>query len=71
MKIAGMVLIVLGITALIYGQFSYTKEQTAFEVGSLKAKFQTKERVTIPPLVGGAVLAAGVGVLVVGIVRNK
>ena len=71
LKIIGLVCIVLGGAALIYGHFSYTKEETAFEIGSLQAKFQSKEKVVIPPIVAGGVLAAGVGLLVVGYMKGK
>jgi len=70
-KIIGLICIVLGSAALIYGHFSYTKEETAFEIGSMQAKFQTKEKVVIPPVVAGGVLAAGVGLLVFGALKKK
>lgn len=70
-KIIGIVLIVLGGAALIYGQFSYTKEQEVFSIGSMEAKFRTKERVVIHPAIAGTVLAAGAGLLVFGVVKKK
>ncbi len=71
LKIIGLVCVILGGAALIYGQFSYTKEETVFEMGSMEAKFQSKEKVMIPPVVAGGVLAAGVGLLVVGMIKKK
>ncbi|MDX6765389.1 MAG: hypothetical protein SFU85_01215 [Candidatus Methylacidiphilales bacterium] len=70
-KIIGLVCIVLGAAALIYGQFHYTKEETAFSFGSMEAKFQTREKVVIPPLLAGGLLAGGVGLLVFGAVKKK
>lgn len=58
-KLMGLVLIVLGALALIYGGFSYTKESTAAKLGPLEIKVQEKEAVNIP-------LWAGVGAIVVG-----
>lgn len=58
-KLMGLVLIVLGALALIYGGFSYTKENTAAKLGPLEIKVQEKETVNIP-------LWAGVGAIVVG-----
>lgn len=58
-KLMGLVLIVLGALALIYGGFSYTKESTAAKLGPLEIKVQEKETVNIP-------LWAGVGAIVVG-----
>ena len=58
-KLMGLLLIVLGALALIYGGFSYTKENTAAKLGPLEIKVQEKETVNIP-------LWAGVGAIVVG-----
>ena len=58
-NLVGLVLIVLGALALIYGGFSYTKENTAAKLGPLEIKVQEKETVNIP-------LWAGVGAIVVG-----
>ncbi|MEG2049256.1 MAG: hypothetical protein RR855_15240 [Comamonas sp.] len=58
-KLVGLVLIVLGALALIYGGFSYTKENTAAKLGPLEIKVQEKETVSIP-------LWAGIGAIVVG-----
>ena len=58
-KLMGLVLIMLGALALIYGGFSYTKENTAAKLGPLEIKVQEKETVNIP-------LWAGVGAIVVG-----
>lgn len=58
-KLAGLVLVVLGALALIYGGFSYTKENTAAKIGPLEIKVQEKETVNIP-------LWAGIGAIVVG-----
>jgi uncharacterized membrane protein YidH (DUF202 family) len=58
-KMLGIVLIVLGALALAYGGFSYTKEETAFKVGSLELNVQEKKNVNVP-------MWAGIGALVVG-----
>ena len=61
--LTGMALVVAGILALIYGGISYTKEETVIGVGPIKATAETRERIPLPPLVGGAALAAGVVLL--------
>ena len=64
--IVGLVLIVLGLVALLAGGFSYQKEDKVLDAGPLQATVQHDKRVTIPPVVSGIVLAAGVALLFVG-----
>ena len=64
--IAGLVLVVLGAAALLLGGFSYTDREQVLDVGPLQADVETEERVVIPPIVSGLVLAAGVALLFVG-----
>ena len=66
MKALGAILVVLGILALVYQGFSYTKREKVLDVGPIEASADTQKRVGIPPLVGGAVLVAGVALLVIG-----
>ena len=66
MKIAGIALIVLGILALAYGGFSYTREKKVVDLGPLQATTKTRETVPVPPLLGGAAVVAGIALLVAG-----
>ena len=61
MRALGLVLVVLGILASVYGGFWYTKEEKAVEIGPLEVRVETKERVNVP-------LWAGLGAAVVGAV---
>lgn len=65
MKVLGIVLIVLGVLALAYGGFGYTKEKKVLDMGPLQATTRTHETVPIPPIVGGAAVIAGIAVLAV------
>jgi hypothetical protein len=58
-KLVGAVLLVLGILALAYGGFTYTKDTDQVNVGPVHISVTDKERVNIP-------LWAGVGVAIVG-----
>jgi hypothetical protein len=59
-KMAGIVLIVLGILGLAYGGFSYTKETHDTKIGPLELSVKDTERVNIPLWAGvGAVVAGG------------
>jgi hypothetical protein len=68
--IVGIVLIVAGVLALAYGGFSYTKDKKVIDLGPIEATAKTHERVSIPPLIGGAAVAGGVLLLVVGARRR-
>lgn len=59
MRALGIVLLVLGVLAWIYGGFWYTKDDTKAESGPLKVKVEEREPVNIP-------LWAGIGSIGVG-----
>jgi drug/metabolite transporter (DMT)-like permease len=63
-KVAGIVLIVLGVLALMYRGFDYTKEDTKARLGPVEFSVKQKERVSIPAWAGALVVAAGVVLLV-------
>ena len=64
MRIAGLVLIVLGVVGLVYGGVTYTRRRDTINLGPLSATVKQRETVPISPLLSGIVLAAGVGLLV-------
>ena len=66
MKLVGIVLIVLGVAALAYQGITYTSRETVIDIGPLKATADREKTVPLPPLVGIAVLAGGIVLLVVG-----
>jgi hypothetical protein len=58
-KLLGAVLLALGLLALAYGGFSYTKDTDSVNVGPIHLEVKDRERVNIP-------LWAGVGIAIVG-----
>jgi uncharacterized membrane protein len=64
--IVGIVLIVLGVAGLFYKNFSYTKEETVLEIGSLKATAEVEKNVTVPDALGIAAIIAGLVVIGIG-----
>ena len=58
-KLVGAVLLILGLLALAYGGFSYTKDTEKASIGRVKIEIEEKKRVNIP-------LWAGVAAAVVG-----
>lgn len=65
-KIIGVVLVVAGTWGLIYGGFSYTREQHDVNLGPLKFSVAEKERVNVPVWAGAGAIAIGVILLLAG-----
>lgn len=61
-KLVGVVLLVLGILAVAYGGFSYTKDTDKVNLGPIHIEVQDKEHVNVPLWAGVLVAIAG-GVL--------
>jgi uncharacterized membrane protein len=66
LRIAGILLIILGIAGLVYGQFSYTKKSHDADLGVLKVSIKEKETVNVPVWAGVASIAGGAALLLVG-----
>lgn len=65
--VIGVLLIVFGVAALVYKNFSYTSEETVAQIGPLKATAETEKTVPIPDVLGIAAIIAGIVVIAVGI----
>ena len=65
MKIAGIVLIVVGVISLAYGGISYTREKKVLDIGPLEATAKERKTIPLPPVVGIAAIAGGVAILLV------
>ena len=68
--ILGIVLIVFGIFVLAAEGISYTKTEKVIDVGPIQATAQRHKTIPIPPLAGGAALAAGVVLVIAGAKRR-
>ena len=66
MRIAGIILIVLGVVALAYGGISYTREEKILDIGPIEATAERRETIPLPPILGGLALAGGVVLLIAG-----
>ena len=66
MRIAGIILIVLGVIALAYGGISYTREEEILDIGPIEATAERRETIPLPPILGGLALAGGVVLLIAG-----
>lgn len=66
MKLAGIILIVLGVLALVYQGFSYTKTEKDAQLGPIKIQHDETHTVPIPPIVGGVFIVGGILALAMG-----
>ena len=64
-KIVGVVLIIAGVLALVYGGFSFTKETHQAKLGPLELQVKEKETVNIPVWAGVGAIAIGAVLLLV------
>jgi TRAP-type C4-dicarboxylate transport system permease small subunit len=60
-KLAGIVLLIIGVLGVGYGGFSFTKDTHRADIGPIHLSVAEKERVNIPMWFGvGALLVGGV-----------
>jgi len=64
MRIAGIILIILGIIGLVYGGITYTRRRDTVSIGPITATVNQRETVPIPPIAGAIALVAGIGLVV-------
>lgn len=64
--ILGVLLLVGGILALVYGGFSYAKETHDAKLGPLELAVTERERVDVPQWLGVAAVVAGGALLYLG-----
>ncbi|OWQ93822.1 hypothetical protein CDN99_05145 [Roseateles aquatilis] len=68
-RIIAVILIVAGVLGLVYGGFSYTKENTAAKVGPIELKVEETKRVNVPLWAGIAAIVGG-GLVLLGAARK-
>jgi len=71
MKIAGIVLILAGIAAILYGGFSYTDHKKAVDMGPMQITVAEHHSVPIPPILGLAGVLAGGALVYFGMKQGR
>jgi UDP-N-acetylmuramyl pentapeptide phosphotransferase/UDP-N-acetylglucosamine-1-phosphate transferase len=66
MKIAGIVLIILGVVALCYQYIPITETKQDAKIGSLSIQHQETHDIPVPPIIGGVCIVCGIAALVLG-----
>jgi hypothetical protein len=64
-RIAGLVLVAIGLIGLLWGGLSWTQDKTVVDLGPVDVRAQERETIPVPPIVGGVALVAGIVLLVV------
>jgi len=71
MRIAGVVLLIVGLVALIYGGIKYTTEKREVDLGPIQINKTEHHNIPIPPLIGIVSIAAGGALLFAGGRRGR
>ena len=64
--IIGIILIAIGIIALAYGGFSYTKREKIIDAGPLQVSADREKTIPFPPILGGICLVGGIILVLAG-----
>jgi uncharacterized membrane protein len=64
--IVGIILVMIGVIALVYGGFTYTKREKVLELGPIQATAEKQHTVPFPPVLGGICLVGGIVLVIVG-----
>jgi len=65
MRIVATALLAVGILALVYGGFSFTKRTHDAKIGPVEISMNETRRVNVPVWAGVVLVAAGAGLLLV------
>lgn len=66
MKIAAILLIVLGVVSLAYQGITYTTREKVIDLGPIEATAKREKTIPLPPIVGAVSLIGGVALLALG-----
>lgn len=64
-RIAGLVLIVIGIVALVWGGIFWTDRDTVVDAGPLEVQTEETEGIAMPPVLGAIALVGGITLLLI------
>jgi hypothetical protein len=63
MRLAGIVLLVIGILGIAYGGISWTRQKTVLDAGPIELKADQRESLPIPPIAGVVCVVAGIALM--------
>jgi hypothetical protein len=71
MKIAGILLIIYGVAALIYGGFTYTSQKKVLDIGDIHVNRSENHTLPLPPILGIVAIAGGAGMIYFGVKKSR
>jgi len=71
MKIAGILLIIVGLAALIYGGFSYTSQKKAVDIGAIQINSTENHTLPVPPILGIVGIVGGASLVYFGVKSGR
>jgi hypothetical protein len=69
--IAGVLLVVLGLVALVYQGVTYTSRETIIDIGPVHATADREKTLPLSPVLGIAAVADGVALLFAGLRKGS
>ncbi len=69
--LAGVVLIVLGLGALVYQGITYTSRETVIDIGPIHATADREKTLYLPPVLGIVAVVGGALMLAAGVRQNR
>ncbi len=66
LTIIGLICILSGIFVFAYPMMTYTQPEKIAEIGDVKITANTERTIVFPPVLGGALLVAGLVLVIVG-----
>jgi hypothetical protein len=70
MKTIGILLIVVGLIGVIWGGVTYVKDRDTAHLGPIHMTMESRDRVSIPPVVGIAALVVGASLVFISTRRG-
>ena len=71
MKITGIVLIIFGVAALIYGGFTYSSQKNVVNFGGMQISTTENHTLPVPPILGIVAIAGGAGLVYFGVKKGR
>jgi uncharacterized protein YjeT (DUF2065 family) len=70
-KIFAILLVVAGLLAMVAPSISFTREQTLLEVGPLELTTKKRESLSVWPMLGMTLMAAGAAIFLAAAITGK
>ena len=66
----GIIVTILGVAGLVFEQVPYDRDTATVDFGSAEMTAGVQEEADLPPILAGAVLTVGIGMIAMGATRS-